>query len=273
MLPVSIYGARLSSCVLTSSHVINVSVCPSDSELDHLSVNICRMCVSRCLRCVSVSLVAMAIVCILSNILLLLPDLKIHFLLEGHVTREATWTSGLWGSGLLVLLAARRFDRSSRTQDCWAFRRKMLSHVMSSCGCLLAAGVCCYVSATGLSQGPLCLYNTTSGPSWGVPLQPVPNRHTGYLNNRTLWSSVCLEPRGVVLWNLVLFGVMGGASGLQTVLCAANILNSLLGLILGQGFCHHKVCLWCLLSYPVVSAVSGLIPVPLLSPVSICCLR
>ncbi|XP_068441860.1 transmembrane 4 L6 family member 5 [Clinocottus analis] len=199
------------------------------------------MCVSSCLRCVGVSLVALAIVCMLSNILLLLPELKIHFLLEGHVTREATWATGLWGSGFLVVLGARAFVQSSRTRGCCAFRRQMLCQAVNSCVCLLAAGCCCLVSATGLSQGPLCLYNTTWGPTWGVPLQPQPDRHAGYLYNRTLWSGLCLEPREVVQWNLVLFSVMGGASGLQTVLCGANILNALLGLILGHGLCHNKV--------------------------------
>ncbi|XP_018560499.1 transmembrane 4 L6 family member 5 [Lates calcarifer] len=199
------------------------------------------MCVSRCLQCVGMSLVPMAIVCMLSNILLLLPELKIHFLLEGHVTREATWATGLWGSGFLVLLGARAFVQSSRTRGCCAFRSQMLCQVLYSCVCLLAAGSCCVVSATGLSQGPLCLYNTTSGRTWGVPLQPLPDRHSGYLYNRTLWSGVCVEPRAVVQWNVVLFSVMGGSSGLQTVLCAANILNSLLGLILGQGLCQNKV--------------------------------
>ncbi|XP_074484676.1 transmembrane 4 L6 family member 5 isoform X3 [Sebastes fasciatus] len=199
------------------------------------------MCVSRCLRCVAISLVPMAIVCSLSNILLLLPDLKIHFLLEGHVTREATWATGLWGSGFLVLIAAQQFVQSSRTTGCCAFRRQMLCQVVYSCVVVLAAGFCCLVSATGLSQGPLCLYNTSSGPTWGVPLHPVPDRHAGYLYNRTLWSGVCLEPRGVVQWNVVLFSVMGGASGLQVLLCGANVLNSLLGLILGQGFCQNKV--------------------------------
>ncbi|XP_044058473.1 transmembrane 4 L6 family member 5 isoform X1 [Siniperca chuatsi] len=200
-----------------------------------------QMCVSRCLQCVGVSLVPMAIVCMLSNILLLLPELKIHFLLEGHVTREATWATGLWGSGFLVLLGARAFVLSSKTRGCCAFRSEMLCQMVYSCVCLLAAGICCLVSATGLSQGPLCLYNSTSGSTWGVPLQPLPNRHAGYLYNRTMWSGVCLEPRGVVPWNVVLFSVMGGSSGLQTLLCGANILNSLLGLILGQGFCHNKV--------------------------------
>ncbi|KAM8903667.1 transmembrane 4 L6 family member 5 [Spinachia spinachia] len=193
------------------------------------------MCVSRCLRRVAVSLVALAIICMLCNILLLVPELKIHFLLEGHVTREATWVTGLWGSGLVVLVGAQTFMQSSRTRGCCASRRQMLCVVVYSCVCLLATGFCSLVSFTGLSQGPLCLYNTTSTPAWGVPLQPQPNRHAGYLYNRTLWYGVCLEPRGVVQWNVVLFSVMGGASGLQMVLCGANILNSVVGLILGQG--------------------------------------
>ncbi|CAJ1066427.1 transmembrane 4 L6 family member 5 isoform X2 [Xyrichtys novacula] len=117
----------------------------------------------------------------------------------------------------------------------------MLHQVGMSSFCALGAGFCCLVSATGLSKGPLCLYNSTSGPTWGVPLQPVPDSHAGYLYNRTMWSGVCLEPRGVVQWNTVLFGVMGGTSMLQTVLCGTNILISVMGLILGQGLCSNKV--------------------------------
>ncbi|XP_047449646.1 transmembrane 4 L6 family member 5 [Mugil cephalus] len=139
-----------------------------------------------------------------------------------------------------VLIGARAFVHCSRTRGHWEFRRQMLSQVLYSVLCVLAAGSCCLVSLTGLSQGPLCLYNTSSGPTWGVPLQPIPDRHSGYLSNRTLWSGVCLVPRSVVQWNVVLFSVMGGASGLQTVLCGLNILNAVLGLILGQGFCHKK---------------------------------
>ncbi|KAI3353958.1 hypothetical protein L3Q82_018451, partial [Scortum barcoo] len=117
----------------------------------------------------------MAMICMLSNILLLLPELNIHFLLEGHVTREATWATGVWGSGFMVLLGARAFVKSSKTKGCCMFRSQMLSQVLYSAVCLLAAAVCCLVSATGLSQGPLCLYNTTSDLTWGVPLQPVPD--------------------------------------------------------------------------------------------------
>ncbi|XP_037533893.1 transmembrane 4 L6 family member 5 [Nematolebias whitei] len=199
------------------------------------------MCTSRCLRCVGVSLIPMAIVCMLANILLLLPELNVHFLLEGHVTREATWATGLWGSGFLVLLGARAFVQTSKTKGCWAFRSQMFCQVLYSCVGFLAASSCSLVSATGLAKGPLCLYNSSSGPTWGVPLQPAPDRHLGYLYNRTLWSGVCVEPQWVVQWNVVLFGVMGATSALQAVLCGLNVMNSMLGLILGQGFCQNKV--------------------------------
>ena len=59
------------------------------------------MCVSWCLRCTGLALIPLALVCALSNILLLLPELDSHFLLDGHVTREATWGSGLWGAFLV----------------------------------------------------------------------------------------------------------------------------------------------------------------------------
>lgn len=65
-----------------------------------------QMCVSWCLRCTGLSLVPLALVCTLANVLLLLPELKTHFLLDGHVTREATWGSGLWGA-VLVRRSAR----------------------------------------------------------------------------------------------------------------------------------------------------------------------
>ncbi|MEQ2201539.1 hypothetical protein XENOCAPTIV_013927, partial [Xenoophorus captivus] len=130
------------------------------------------MCVSRCLRCVGVSLVPMAIICMLSNILLLLPELKLHFLLEGHVTREATWATGLWGSGILCNIGVLTTDVVLGLTEV-TLCLQMLCQSLYSCIGLLAASSCTLVSATAL-------------------------------------------------------------------LCGLNILNSGLGLILGQGFGHNK---------------------------------
>ncbi|XP_054884612.1 transmembrane 4 L6 family member 5-like [Poeciliopsis prolifica] len=193
------------------------------------------MCVSRYLLYVGHALVPMAVICIVSNILLLFPEMTYHFLLDGHVTREATWATGLWASGFLVLLGADAFLKRSRTRGFIAARTQMFGLVMYSCLGLLAASVCCVVSATGLVQGPLCLYNSSSGLTWGVPLKPVPDSHAGYLYNQSMWSGICLKPKSVVEWNVVLFSMMGLCSAAQAVLCGLNILNSLAGLVVGQG--------------------------------------
>ncbi|CAL1571293.1 unnamed protein product [Knipowitschia caucasica] len=192
------------------------------------------MCVSRCLRCVGVALVALTIVSFLSNLFLLFPHMETRFLLEGHVTREALWCTGLWGSGLTVLLGARSFLVSSHTSGCCAFRSKMVSLVLVSLVCCVVAGFSSLVSLTGLVQGPMCLYNSTSrGPTWGVPLKPTADRDPGYLWNSSLWSSVCMEPQDVVQWNLVWFGLQSGSGLVQTLLCAINLLNAMMGLVLG----------------------------------------
>ncbi|XP_059931881.1 transmembrane 4 L6 family member 5 isoform X1 [Gadus macrocephalus] len=192
------------------------------------------MCVASCLRCVAKTLVSLSIICILANILLLLPGFNIHFLLEGHVTREATWSTGIWSSGILVLLGARAFMTSSKTKGCFAFRTQMCFQLNYSALILLGSGFCSWVSVTGLVKGPLCLYNTSAGQVWGVPLQPYPDRFPGYLYNRTMWEGVCERPRGVVMWNMVLFSVLALSSALQLLFTTGNLFNLLLGILLGD---------------------------------------
>lgn len=47
----------------------------------------------------------------------------------------------------------------------------------------------------------------------------------------------------MVQWNVVLFGLMGGASLLQVLLCAANVINAAVGVVVGRGFCLNQVCM------------------------------
>uniref|UniRef100_A0A3P9QCB2 Uncharacterized protein n=1 Tax=Poecilia reticulata TaxID=8081 RepID=A0A3P9QCB2_POERE len=173
------------------------------------------MCVSRYLLYVGVALVPMVIICMVSNILLLFPEMTYHYLLDGHVTREATWATGLWASGFLV--------RS------WQSERSCVFVSRRPCCISQRFGFRFYSDTTGLVQGPLCLYNSSSGLTWGVPL-----KHAGYLYNQSMWSGICLKPESVVEWNVVLFGMMAICSAAQVVLCGMNILNSLVGLS-----CHN----------------------------------
>ncbi|CAB1347477.1 unnamed protein product, partial [Coregonus sp. 'balchen'] len=195
---------------------------------------------SHSIRCVGVSLVPMAIVCMLANGLLLLPNLQACYLLDGHVTREATWGTGLWASGFLVLIGARGFVIGSSREGRCAYRIEMLCQVGCSCVALAAAAFCCLVSATGLVQGPLCLHNSTQGLAWEMPLKPQKTGDPIYLYDRTLWPAACEEPRNVVQWNVVLFSVLMATSGLQALLCAAHTINAILGIIFGPRFCKNK---------------------------------
>ncbi|KAJ8410648.1 hypothetical protein AAFF_G00186050 [Aldrovandia affinis] len=199
------------------------------------------MCVARCSQCVGTALVPLAILSMVANALLLFPNLQTRYLLEGHVTREAKWGTGLWASGFLVILAARGFVSSSSKKGCCGFRAEMLFQVGYSCVALAAAGFCFLVSGTGLAQGPLCLHNGTQGLNWEVPLRRQLTRDRIYLFEPERWAPACVDPQGVVLWNVVLFSLLMATSGIQGLLCAAHILNALLGIICGPGFCKNKV--------------------------------
>lgn len=157
----------------------------------------------------------------------------------------------------------------------------MLCKFGYTCLALLAAGFCFMVSGTGLVLGPLCLHNGTEGLKWERPLKQVKHgsvrpqiptylptyakvffsilqsffywthlnasvwtcyrREKLYLYEPDRWASACEEPRGVVVWNVVLFSVLMAASGLQLIFCAVHILTTILGVICGPSFCKNKV--------------------------------
>uniref|UniRef100_A0A3P8VFA7 Si:dkey-83h2.3 n=1 Tax=Cynoglossus semilaevis TaxID=244447 RepID=A0A3P8VFA7_CYNSE len=177
------------------------------------------MCVSRCLQCVGRSLAVLALICMLSNVLLLLPqsvsvcpsDIQKRLCLGMKIYLERCSHIRLL---IIFVSPCCQWNLQSLVYSCV----QMLRQVLSSSLCLLAASICCLVSVTGLVQGPLCLYNATTDTS----------------------SSDFRNPHSVVEWNIVLFSVMGVASLLQAILCASNVLNSLLGMIVGPGLCKNQ---------------------------------
>ncbi|XP_051965514.1 transmembrane 4 L6 family member 5 [Xyrauchen texanus] len=199
------------------------------------------MCVARCSRCVGIALIPIASVCMVANVLLLFPDMKYHYLMENNVTREAVWCSGVWASGFLVLMSARGFTSHSEKKGCCYFRAEMLCKLWYTCLALVAAGFCFMISGTGLALGPLCLHNGTEGLKWERPLKQVKSGEKLYLYEPERWASACMEPRGVVTWNIVLFSVLMAASGLELIFCAVHLLTAILGVICGPSFCKNKV--------------------------------
>ncbi|XP_063060325.1 transmembrane 4 L6 family member 1 [Engraulis encrasicolus] len=198
------------------------------------------MCVARCSRCLGWTLVPMATICMVANLLLLFPDLKTKYLVESHLTSEARWATGVWASGVVILVAARAFISSGNKTGCCGFRAAMVCQAGYTCVAVAAAGFCFLTCGKGLVQGPLCLYNSTRGPTWGTPFFPDNSKRL-YVYDPERWDSACIEPRNVVLWNVSLFTVLMTISGIQAILCTVNIINSLLGMLCGPGFGINKV--------------------------------
>lgn len=65
-----------------------------------------------------------------------------------------------------------------------------------------------------------------------------PPNWTQMLQNRTLWN-LCVEPPGVVSWNVTLFSLLVAASCLEIVLCGVQLVNASLGVFCGD--CRKEV--------------------------------
>ncbi|NXG73630.1 T4S1 protein, partial [Baryphthengus martii] len=215
----------------------------------------CRaaMCVGKCSRIVGPSLLVLGTLSVAANILLLFPGGTSKYLVEGHISKHAKAVPGIWGGGITVLLAATHITavgwRCAGCSDCGTRRNAFISAVLSKLA-LLGAAACFVLSGVGLTNGPLCFYNATEhgrghGTHWGYPfldavlhlLLSLSHRTENYLYNRRTWS-ICLEPEGVVVWNVVLFSLLLLVSAAEMVLASLQILNGCLGCLCG--FCEGK---------------------------------
>ncbi|XP_075616789.1 transmembrane 4 L6 family member 19 isoform X1 [Balearica regulorum gibbericeps] len=150
-----------------------------------------------------------------------------------------------------VLLAATHITavgwRCAGCSDCGTRRNAFISAVLSKLA-LLGAAACFVLSGVGLTNGPLCFYNASEhgggghGMLWGYPFldtgsQKPDARAENYLHDHRTWS-ICLEPVGVVTWNVVLFSLLLLISAAEMVLASIQILNGCLGCLCG--FCEGK---------------------------------
>lgn len=83
----------------------------------------------------------------------------------------------------------------------------------------------------GLSNGPVFLFTETPTfvPGWG---RPFLKNNGSYLGDSDLWTK-CIEPEGVVEFNLGLFATLLVVASLELVLCGIQIVNGLFGCICG----------------------------------------
>ncbi|KFZ59270.1 Transmembrane 4 L6 family member 1, partial [Antrostomus carolinensis] len=212
----------------------------------------CRvaMCVGKCSRIVGPCLLVLGTLSVAANILLLFPSWTSKYLVEGHISKDAKAVPGVWGGGITVLLAATHITavgwRCAGCSDCGTRRNAFISALLSKL-VLLGAAACFVLSGVGLTNGPLCFYNATErgrghGTLWGYPFldasrQEPDARAENYLHDRHTWS-ICLEPEGIVAWNVVLFSLLLLVSAAEMVLASIQILNGCLGCLCG--FCEGK---------------------------------
>ncbi|XP_051638455.1 transmembrane 4 L6 family member 19 isoform X2 [Manacus candei] len=183
-----------------------------------------EMCVGKCSRIVGPCLLALGTLSMAASILLLFPGGASKYLLEGHISRHALAVPGVWGGGIPAFI----------------------STVLSKLA-FLGAAACFVLSGVGLTNGPLCFYNASEhslghGALWGYPFPDaagqVPDaRAKTYLYDRHTWS-ICLEPEGIVAWNVVLFSILLLASVAEMVLSFLQIINGCLGCLCG--LCEGK---------------------------------
>ncbi|XP_048398782.1 transmembrane 4 L6 family member 5-like [Stegostoma tigrinum] len=205
-----------------------------------------KMCPRRCAHCVSSLLFCLAVISIAASILLLFPNGETEYLKEAHITCQALLLPGLWGSGFMVFLAALSIHNAA-TDRCCCFctstRVKMFVSIIWSKLVIVSSCICLGISALGLANGPLCLFNVsvsnnTQVQHWGTPFNTSSMIASPdcYLYNPSLWE-ICERPKNVVLWNIILFLILIIISCLQVLLCTLQIINGYFGCVFGR--CLH----------------------------------
>ncbi|XP_078524150.1 transmembrane 4 L6 family member 4 [Lissotriton helveticus] len=191
------------------------------------------MCSGGCAKCLGITLIPLAVLSVLANILLFFPGGK-TVNSNDHITDEVWFFGGLIGSGVLMIFPALVF-LGLKNNDCCGCcgnescgkRFAMFSSIIFAAVGVVGAGYCFIVSAVAIHNGPKC---ETNG-NWTYPFVDG-----NYLGNHTLWD-LCKNPENVIPWNLTLFSILLIMSGVQAVLCAIQAINGLIGTICGDCKC------------------------------------
>nr|XP_034989916.1 transmembrane 4 L6 family member 4 [Zootoca vivipara] len=191
------------------------------------------MCCGGCAKCLGGTLIPLAVLCTLANILLFFPGGEI--IAKDHISDEVWFFGGILGSGVLMVFPALVF-LGLKNNDCCGCcgnegcgkRFAMFTSVIFAAVGVVGAGYSFVVSAVAMNKGPKCqLANST----WMYPFE-----NGDYLTNHKLWED-CKSPESIVPWNLTLFSLLLIMSGAQLVLCGIQVINGLLGTLCGDCKC------------------------------------
>ncbi|XP_053318868.1 transmembrane 4 L6 family member 5-like [Spea bombifrons] len=201
------------------------------------------MCTGHCAKFIGVSLYPFCVICIICNILLFFPGWTLDAIQNPSekLTPEVLYLGGLMGNGVMVLVPAIYIQCTGRRGKCNNRCGMFISIILAGLGvCGAVYGF--IVSLLGLVNGPRCLYQFINGRvEWAIPFKmekEFVDLDSSYLYNRVSWTR-CVEPTGVVEFNVILFSTIVAASAIQVVLCLSQMINGLFGCICGT--CRNKM--------------------------------
>ncbi|XP_073332686.1 transmembrane 4 L6 family member 4 [Pagrus major] len=191
------------------------------------------MCSGGFAKCLGITLMPLAIVCVLCNILLFFPGGKPVD--SEHITVEVWYFGGILGSGVLMIFPALVF-LGLKNNDCCGCcgnescgrRFAMLSSILFAGVGVLGAGYSVIVSSVAINHGPMCEVRNGTGTMWDTPFS-----NGDYLSNKSSWDE-CIKPDNMVSWHLSLFSVLLIMGLIQMALCAVQVVNGLLGALCGD---------------------------------------
>ncbi|XP_012861582.2 transmembrane 4 L6 family member 4 [Echinops telfairi] len=131
------------------------------------------MCTGSCAKCLGVTLIPLAVIGLLANILLFFPGGKTVGDKE-QLTDEVLYLGGIIGSGVLMIFPALVF-LGLKNNDCCGCcgnescgkRFAMFTSTIFAAIGVLGAGYSFIVSALSINKGPKCLMKTNG--TWGYP--------------------------------------------------------------------------------------------------------
>ncbi|XP_077117712.1 transmembrane 4 L6 family member 5 [Ranitomeya variabilis] len=198
------------------------------------------MCTGKWSRFVGFALLPMAFICIIANLLLMFPNGETKWV--DHIALQVWLMAGVLGSGLFMLCpscnAIRAGGKGCCGEGCCGNRCRMLRSAFSSILGGLGSFYCVAVSGTALADGPMCNLNDLTGKdaNWGYHMKDL-KINGSYLTSESSWK-LCIQPPNIVLWHIVLFSILLGIGAIQLVLCATQLINSLMGVMCGD--CRKK---------------------------------
>ncbi|XP_044148058.1 transmembrane 4 L6 family member 4-like [Bufo gargarizans] len=206
------------------------------------------MCSGGCAKCLGITLIPLAILSVLANILLFFPAGNVAKS-NDHISREVFYLGGLLGSGVLMIFPALVFLGMKKNDCCGCCgnescgkRFAMFSSILFAAIGFVGAAYNFIVSIVAINKGPICyLGKEGTEDIWGYPFADG-----NYLGNKTLWEDCktyqineksTFDTEVIITWNLTLFCILLIIGGVQGVLCAIQAINGLIGTICGDCKC------------------------------------